>query len=563
MNVLKYSRFPDILARLKCQQVAIDGERASYLETYLRYLGAKSYVIEDGYIDAGYLKDYAAYYSMRGDVARKTTRLHFFTRESAEIQEGFEYFWDRTSDGDVDDYLNDAYLGFVVIRPLNETVIGRSCLRAYGAGADDANGSWYRYFPLLRKYQVTLAGMRLNVRSVAFQEQDNEIAACSATAIWHALHALPHRITAQQIESLFEISNSASKTDHRMPALGEAAHRFPTTGLNADQIQGYLQSKGLECLVRGFSGMTMSTGLLEYVHTFCAAGFPLILVGRLHVSENRDRDYGPHELHAVTVLGFSESLKKTSPGAASEKIGKIYVHDDTLGPFARYEVAMPAEKATFASYLRSQYQDDMSRKAAQHLHTGTGTKARYRRFLPVYAIIPIDGGVKYPYENVATFATTFSELIRSQLDTGQAAGPRPQVEWAVKLLHGTEFKVSLRGADWLDADVRADLLERSLDYVWLAEFCEINPATQCRERRLTAIFDANQLRQEGSVIAIFASGGDVRQASYEALLAKTLHAWDAGKNRKTFPVSIHPAMNKIAVVLKEDPPIPYAPADDA
>lgn len=67
MKVEKYSKFLDVLARLNCQREAIESERSSYLETYLRYLGAKSLFIEDEYIDAGHLKDYSAYYCLRGD----------------------------------------------------------------------------------------------------------------------------------------------------------------------------------------------------------------------------------------------------------------------------------------------------------------------------------------------------------------------------------------------------------------------------------------------------------------------------------------------------------------
>lgn len=549
MNFEKYSGFPDVLHRLNCRREAIESERTSYLETYLRYLVAKSVVIEDEYIDAGHLKDYSAYYSMRGDSVGKTTiRLHFFAREPEQIEQSFNYYSDHLPVGDVDEDLNAAYLGFIVIRPLNETVIGRTCLRTYESGD---TGEWRRHFPLLRRYQVTVGCIRLSVRSVAFQEQDNEIAACSATAIWHTLHGMPHRVTTQQIDSLFEISNAASKTDRQMPALGEAVHRFPTTGLNAGQIQNYLQSKGMECLVRGFSGTSASTGLLEYVQTFCGAGFPPILVGRLHVSANRDSDYGQGELHAVTVLGYSESLKKSGSGGASESIGKLYVHDDTLGPFARYEVAMPQQNMSFAQYLLPEYRDTTSSAAAQHLFTGTGTgtgtKARYRRLLPLYAIVPIDGGVNYPYENVATFANVFSVFIKEQFETG--GGSRPQIEWAVRLLHGSEFKVSLRGADWIEPDVRTDLVDRSLDYVWVVEFCEVDVTMHSRTRRMTAVFDANQLRQEGSLVAIFASGRDARQVSYDALLARTVHAWKEGRNRKTFPPAIHPVMNKIAAMF--------------
>ncbi len=554
MNVEKYIRFPDILKSLKYQKSVHEGERSTYLETYLGYLQAKCYVVEEDYIDSGHLKDYASYYSLRGDgVGKRTIRLHFFSKDVEQIESGFEYLSSRALAGEVDEYLNEGYLGFVVVRPLNETAIGRTCLRVYG---DGAQASWHRHFPLLREYKVTVGGMRLSVRSVAFQEQDNEIAACSATSIWHTLHALPHRITTQQIESLFQISNAASTTDRQMPAPGETVHRFPTTGLNADQIQNYLQSKGIDCLVRGFSGKTRSTGLLEYVQTFCGAGTPMILVGRLHASANKYSDYSIGELHAITVLGYSENLERQATGAASENIGKLYVHDDTLGPFARYEVELPDDNASFAKFLPENLRDKTSLNSAQHLFTKSGLK--YRRFLPVYAIVPIDEGVRYPYENVATFAKTFSEIIAGQLDTGQAHGPRPQIEWAVRLQHGTQFKVSLRGMGWLDPEVRADLLERSLDYVWVAEFNELFPGG-VRERRLTAVFDANQLRQDGALIAFFASGTDAMRASYEALIAKTLNAWDAGRNRETFPSTIHAVLNKLATVQRDETLIPYAP----
>lgn len=558
MNVQKYTKFPDILRALKCQTSACDSERSAYFETYLRYLQARCYIAEENYIDAGHLKDYSSYYSLRGDgVGKKTVRLHFFSKDVEQISSGFEYFSHRAATGDVDEFLNEGYLGFIVIRPLNETVIGRTCLRIYGSGVQ---ASWHRHFPLLRDYKVTVGGMRLMVRSVAFQEQDNEIAACSATSIWHTLHALPHRITTQQIESLFQISSAASTTDRQMPAPGETVHRFPTTGLSAHQILNYLQSKGVDCLVRGFSGKTRSTGLLEYVQTFCSAGAPMILVGRLHVSHNRSSDYSMGELHAVTVLGYSENLEQSTAGGASENIGKIYVHDDTLGPFARYEVVMPDGGASFSSYLPDHLHDKTSLNSAQHLYTKAGP--RYRRFLPVYAIVPIDEGVRYPYENVATFAKTFSEIIVGQLDTGQAHGPRPHIEWAVRLQHATQFKVSLRGMKWLDSEIRADLLERSLDYVWAAEFWELLPEGR-RDRRLTAVFDANQLRQDGGLVAFFASGSDSKRASYEALIAKTLNAWDTGRNRETFPSAIHPVLNKLAQVQKEEALIPYAPLVDA
>ncbi|WP_431153179.1 hypothetical protein [Acidovorax facilis] len=542
MDIQDYIRFPEILSNLGCRKSSIQSERSRYLETYLRYIQAKSFAIESEYIDAGHLKNYASYYAFRtDDVGKKTTRLHFFSRKKEEVEDGFRYFSDRPLDGEYDQYLNEGYLGFIVIRPLQEAVIGRTCLRIYGEGVQ---ASWNRHFPLLRTYKVMVGGMRLSVRSIAFQEQDDEIAACSATAIWHTLHALPHRITTGQIESLFDISNLASASDRQMPAPGEIAHRFPTTGLNAGQIQSYLQSKGLDCLVRGFSGKTRNIGLLEYIHTFCEAKFPLILVGRLYISESKDDNFQLGELHAVTVLGYSEKIDILS-NSASERIGKLYVHDDQLGPFARYDVQMPEGGQDFSQYLPRGNNDRITDNSALHLYTKADKI--HRRFLPVYAIIPIDSGIRYPYENVAAFARTISEVIIGQIETADQR--KPQIEWSIRLQHGSDFKVSLRGVDWVDPQIRQDLLQSSFDYVWVVEFSEIKEMT--RTRRLTAVFNANQLRQDGALEAIFSSGDSSVTATYDALLARTANAWDQGKNRTIFPPLIHPTLNKLASLIPQ------------
>src|SRR5271166_6978671 len=78
------------------------------------------------------------------------------------------------------------YLGFVVVRPLPQTVIGRSVLRTY----DEDNGQ-RRHFPVNpvnQRYRVNLFGLRLHVDGLAYQEQDTVLAACATVSLWSAFH---------------------------------------------------------------------------------------------------------------------------------------------------------------------------------------------------------------------------------------------------------------------------------------------------------------------------------------------------------------------------------------
>ena len=72
--------------------------------------------------------------------------------------------------------LSEAYLGFIVVKPLHTNPIGRTCLRTY----PESNN---RKYPVLQTYEVGLYGHSLSVTSLAFQEQDRVVAACATSAI--------------------------------------------------------------------------------------------------------------------------------------------------------------------------------------------------------------------------------------------------------------------------------------------------------------------------------------------------------------------------------------------
>lgn len=106
-------------------------QHTRYFEDYLKVLGAKTIVAERGYVDRDFLEDFAAYYVRCHEAySRFCTRLHFFKRgfSASDFESVLSGVGSpATSAGD----LADAYLGFIVVKPLPETIFGRTCLRTY------------------------------------------------------------------------------------------------------------------------------------------------------------------------------------------------------------------------------------------------------------------------------------------------------------------------------------------------------------------------------------------------------------------------------------------------
>ena len=104
----------------------------SYLFGYLNSadVAAATIVVEPQYVDADYLADYSSYYSTCFQLYEKTCkRVHFFSISMTRAD--FERRIMRlASDAEIEQ-LTSSYLGFIVVRPLPDAVIGRTQLKTY------------------------------------------------------------------------------------------------------------------------------------------------------------------------------------------------------------------------------------------------------------------------------------------------------------------------------------------------------------------------------------------------------------------------------------------------
>ena len=296
--------------------------QAQYLRCYLSDLKAKSVVEEPHYFDRDYLDEFAAYYSR---VATQTSnlcrRLHFF--DTAVTDESLSLALEGP--GQERERLQAAYLGFTVVRPLSHAPLGRSVVKWYPDDLPRYQGN--PRITTSRAYSVHLAGLRLEVVGLAWQQQDGAIALCATTGLWSMLHA-------SAFDDHHAIPSTAEVTRLAYQSLRQGAHVFPASdGLDVRQMVEAIARARLTPLL--MEGDLANSGFTRDKFAACSvmlrSGFPVLISGRLTSGEG----------HVICATGFREVGPGGAPGAVvlqDSNIATIYAHDDNLGPNVRLMV---------------------------------------------------------------------------------------------------------------------------------------------------------------------------------------------------------------------------------
>lgn len=306
-----------------------------FLWSYLCGLDTKCVVEEPYYFDRDYTAEFAEFHSSSAigypNVCR---RLHFFSRtyNASNLKEATRL---RETPKD----LQDSYLGFCVIRPLSRPLLGRTVLRWFPDPPNSDKGP--RVTETSRTYTVHLLGLALHVQGLAWQQQDHRVGACATVALWSALqsaalgefHAIPTTV---------EITKAA----HRHGSVGQRV--FPSVGLNVHQLCEATQHCGLSPILidanipasATYGGSTLPRFSPAHFLSICTSllrsGYPMIISGSLDLGPNQGL-----QPHAVCATGFrSKHPNATTGSALLEDLDSqhIYLHDDNLGPNARFKI---------------------------------------------------------------------------------------------------------------------------------------------------------------------------------------------------------------------------------
>jgi len=302
-----------------------DSHAVDYLCDYLRDIKAASIVLEGRYVDRHYLGDFSAYYSRSFSApVTQCRRLHFFDSDVATTKGAFESAYkDQDARSASEKLLDEHYLGFVVVRPLVGARVGRTVLRTYPPDG-------FRRFQVVRSYRVNLAGLRLKIDGLAYQQQDGGAAVCASTALWSAL---------QRVAFV-------------------AGHRTPTPSMiTAASKSPFPASHGLSDIEMAAALSSLGYVADQFVPTENRPLFRAKLIASLEsnlpvvLSMEKELETGAGKImagHAVTVTGYRDGgIAADVPSPAPNRspipmrragVTVIYVHDDNLGSHAHYEL---------------------------------------------------------------------------------------------------------------------------------------------------------------------------------------------------------------------------------
>ncbi len=321
-------------------------------------------IVEQEYFSPTFFNDYKNFYSSiftRHD--RTCSRIHFLGCEfsNADLREFLNIGQNDSLSLSI---LQDKYLGFLVLRPLPEQIIGPTLLKLYPKESKD--GKYLRTFHAAREYSVNLFGINIPVNSLIFTSQDKIVGACASYALWMAFHKTSE-LFKTQLPTPSEITRKAgksTKTHHKT---------FPNKGLDAIQIGTAIESIGLEPeyrapekgvlqlyyhkIDRKFFNLAQRKRNYEaeaskfdannwltvldiisvkaYIYAYSKAGIPVLLGIR----------FSDSDLHLIAISGYKE-LSAISPlpndtahseslSLTSNRITNFYCHDDNVGAFSR------------------------------------------------------------------------------------------------------------------------------------------------------------------------------------------------------------------------------------
>ncbi len=455
----------------------------NFYKDYLQTLNVKTFVVEKQYIDKDFLNDYASYYvKCFHPYERFCTRLHFFSCEITEenfnsLLTDFQLFKENHQK------LQDNYLGYMVIKNLPQSIIGKTCLKSY---PKDDN----RYFPATVKHKVHLAGIPLYIETLPFQEQDSVVAACATSSLWSMFYGTGE-LFHHSIPSPYEITKAATQD---FPVSNRA---FPNHGLSLEMMAKAINKVGLEplCINADSEVLTKAT-----IYAYLKAHLP-VMMGIKLINRITNRV----DMHAVTIVGYNFDENKKIDcvyqqphegypfNLRASNISKIYVHDDQVGPFAKMEfgkIGFDIDK-----YGKVMKNEDGSTYERWILTTSYGMENGRKIYhaIPKALLIPTYHKIRIPFESILRQVYEFNHLFvdfSNFLNNEHVKKMASGFSWEIFLTDINEFKYSIISDEILSKDEKLRLTNsRYPRFLWRVKVYSF------AENIFDLIFDATDIEQ--------------------------------------------------------------------
>lgn len=443
-------------------------------------------LIEREYIDSFYLEDYSKYYSKCFcNYNKYCARIHFFNTSEDKLKHFFERVY--KSDRNIQ-YMKKRYLGYMVIRPIPFTFIGKTCLKKWQRLGEE------KHHLVSRKVSASVMGINFEIDTVPFQEQDKVLSVCATSALWSFFQG--HKdLKINNILSPYEITQEAIANSYSQ------CNNLVNSGLSVDMICGCIKRNGLVPILYDKKEI-----FLEVIHTYLSSGYPVIIGLNVHHSEkesddksiinnneksekqiyeNRKENGNDENYHAVVALG--DFVNKNGSGNFNKEISlvvnyvdRLYIHDDRIGPYARLD-----------------RQTDTNGKEKWILSVDENASVSVEKFQDeeyelINVIVGVYNKIRLPYTNVVDFSFNLKEEFLSAFSKVDNAKTNiSRLDWDIKLEENNNLKNRIRINNLLDKSTKQEILDMSLPrYCWGVQAIG-NRGCICFE----LIFDTTELPQ--------------------------------------------------------------------
>lgn len=459
MNVSIYiepiKRADELIKLLLNQEFGISDVNSNYIYEYrikkhFERLNDSLYLVaETNYVDKVYRDSYYHYYS---------SKLSPYKRNCVRIS----LFSDKIDLGDFrneeqKEKLQALYLGFIVLRPNEPYIIGRSVISPSALKEKD-------FCCCITTFHNTVNSVKLTVEGFPHSSQDTETLACAETTLWALMEYFSHRYPEYKPTLPSKIVKTLSQMSFE--------RQIPSKGLNIQQMSFALKEFGFGSRIYGESQFGTDFNLL--LSCYIESGIPLIIamenssdggtIGHalLCVGHEKVTDEMIDKLSEAPIT--SKYLRET---AASSNI-KFYDYDSVSKRFLFIDDNHPVYQKAFLDYPATHYEK------AWH-----NCKISYF-IAPLYPKIHLDAFEAKNFVNL--FVVT---------------GPAPLVNGTnillrVFLTSSRSFKDKLAFNKSFSNDVKDLILEMAMPkFIWVAELSTKELIKNAKANGLI-IFDATE-----------------------------------------------------------------------
>lgn len=195
--------------------------------------GCRTVIVENRYVDGDFRSEFSAFWSRRFDgVPAFARRLHFFTTEIRDNE------LHALPD-------NSGYLGYAVIRPIEQGPVGRTVIAPPPEQRDATLA--------LATDEITLFGNRLAVEGAPFCQQDGEYFRCAHAAAWmcHYSAVLRGLVPRQPTSAFIDAT----------PTMLSLERPLPSKGMSLQQLQAVFGAFQQPALFYGLGKMPRVAGV--------------------------------------------------------------------------------------------------------------------------------------------------------------------------------------------------------------------------------------------------------------------------------------------------------------